>query len=185
MEPLREDPVLADLIDEHGVLEIKPAEDPFERLVVSIINQQLSGASAAAIRDRVFERVDVTPRAMLEADPDNLRDAGLSAQKIEYIRNVARAFEEDGLSRETFSDMDDDAVIEELTDIRGVGVWTAKMFLIFCLGREDVFPVEDLGIRKGMSILYDLDHRDAMVEKAEEWRPYRSYASRYVWRAVD
>ena len=185
MEPLRRDPVLAELIDEHGVLEIEPADDPFERLVVSIINQQLSGASAAAIRDRVFEQVEVTPVGMLAADDAVLRDAGLSAQKIEYIRNVARAFEEDGLSREQFDGEDDDAVIDELTDIRGVGVWTAKMFLIFCLGREDVFPVEDLGIRKGMSVLYDLDHRDAMVEKAEDWRPYRSYASRYVWRAVD
>ena len=185
MEPLRRDPVLADLIDEHGVLEVEPADDPFERLVVSIINQQLSGASAAAIRERVFERVEVTPRAMLSADDEALRDAGLSAQKIDYIRNVARAFEEDGLSRASFEGVDDETVIDELTEIRGIGVWTAKMFLIFCLGREDVFPVEDLGIRKGMSALYGLDHRDAMVEKAEDWRPFRSYASRYVWRAVD
>lgn len=185
MEPLRDDPVLANLIDEHGHLQVEPADDMFERLVVSIINQQLSSASAAAIRDRVFDRFDLTPAALLAADDEALRETGLSRQKIEYIRNVSEAFQDNGYSIEYFDGMADEAVIDELTEIKGIGVWTGKMFLMFCLGREDVFPVEDLGIRRGMELLYGLDDRDAMVEKAAEWAPYRSYASRYVWRAYE
>lgn len=185
MEPLRDDPVMAALIDEHGELELGPAEDPFERLVVSIINQQLSSASAAAIRERVFDRFEIGPEPLLAADDAALKDTGLSRQKIEYIRNVAEAFEANGYSVAYFDGMTDEAVIDELTDIKGIGVWTGKMFLMFCLGREDVFPVEDLGIRRGMELLYDLEERDAMVEKATDWAPYRSYASRYVWRAYE
>ncbi|WP_255195625.1 DNA-3-methyladenine glycosylase family protein [Halorarius litoreus] len=183
---LREDPELAPLVEAHGPIALEPADDPFARLVVAIINQQLSVQSAAAIRERVFEQVDVTPAGLLAADDAVLRDAGLSAQKIDYVRNIARAFE-DGLSRERLAEMNDDEVVTALTEIKGVGEWTAKMALIFVLAREDVFPVEDLGIRKGMDALYgfDEDDRAGMVDHAERWRPYRSYASRYLWRAVD
>jgi DNA-3-methyladenine glycosylase II len=185
MEPLRADPVMAALMDEHGPLSIEPAGDMFERLVHSIINQQLSSASAAAIRGRLHDLVEVTPDGLLAASDEALRETGLSRQKIEYIRNVAKTFEANGYSVEYFDGMSDEAVIDELTAIKGIGVWTSKMFLMFCLGREDVFPVEDLGIRRGMELLYDLEERDAMVEKASEWAPYRSYASRYVWRAYE
>ena len=81
--------------------------------------------------------------------------------------------------------MSDDKVIDKLTDIHGIGVWTGKMFAMFCLTRVVIFPVKDLGIRKGMSTLYDLDHRDDMVTKSEDWCTYRSYANRYLWRGVD
>lgn len=183
---LRSDPTLGPLIEEHGVLTIEPADDSFQRVTVSIINQQLSSASAAAIRDRVFDRFDVTPAAMLDADEDTLRDAGLSRQKIQYIKNIAEAYLERDFGYDYFEDKDDATVMDELTDIRGIGTWTAKMYLMFCLGREDVFPVEDLGIRKGMWTLYDEDMtRTEMYETAEDWRPYRSYASRYLWRAYD
>lgn len=187
MEPLRDDPELGPLVEAHGPIDLEPADDPFARLVVSIINQQLSVASAAAIRERVFDRFEVTPAGLLGADAEALRDAGLSGQKIEYVRNVARAFEEGRISRQQLEPMSDAEVIATLTEIRGVGTWTAKMALIFVLGREDVFPVEDLGIRKAMALLYgfDEDDRAGMVEHAERWRPYRSYASRYLWRAVD
>jgi len=185
MDPLYDDPVMADLVERHGRLTVEPAEDMFRRMTVSIINQQLSSASAAAIRDRVFERFDVTPEALRSADEDELRELGLSRQKIEYVRNVASAFADDGYSVAYFEGMTDDEVVEELTDIKGVGVWTAKMALMFCLGREDVFPVEDLGIRRGMETAYGIEDRPAMVEKATEWAPYRSYASRYLWRVHD
>lgn len=184
---LREDPELGSLVERHGPVALDPAADPFERLVVSIINQQLSTQSAAAIRQRVFDRVDVTPTGLLTADDAVLRDAGLSGQKIEYVRNVARAFDDGKLSRRKLDAMTDDEVVDALTEIKGVGAWTAKMALIFVLAREDVFPVEDLGIRKGMAHLYGFeeDERAGMTEYAERWRPYRSYASRYLWRAVD
>ncbi|MFB6311479.1 MAG: DNA-3-methyladenine glycosylase [Salinirussus sp.] len=185
-EHLKEDHRIGPLIAKYGRLEIGPAEDTFARFTTSIINQQLSSESAAAIRERVFERFDVTPDAILAADPDALKDTGLSGQKVEYIKNVAEAYQSKGLGVEYFEGVDDAAVAAELTEIKGVGTWTAKMFLIFCLGREDVFPVEDLGIRKGMQALHETDmSRAEMEDAAEDWRPYRSYASRYVWRAVE
>ena len=185
MDPLYDDPVMAELIEKHGQVTVEPAEDVFRRMAVSIINQQLSSESAAAIRDRVFDRFEVTPDAMLAADAEELRELGLSRQKIEYVRNVARAYADNGYSVAYFADMTDEEVVAELTDIKGVGVWTAKMALMFCLGREDVFPVEDLGIRRGMETAYGIEDRGAMVEKAAEWAPYRSYASRYLWRVHD
>lgn len=177
---------LEPLVDEHGELAVSPAEDTFARFVVSIVRQQVSTEAARAIEERLFDAVEATPAGVLAADEETLREAGLSAAKAGYVRNVAEAFRERGYSRDAFADHDDAAVVAELTDIRGVGDWTAKMFLLFCLGREDVFPVEDLGIRRGMERLYGEDlTRSEMVERAEPWRPYRSYASRYLWRATD
>ena len=182
---LRADPRLGPLVEEHGEIGLEPASDPFERLVVSIVNQQLSTASAAAIRDRLFERYEVTPRGLLDADEAGLRETGLSAQKVRYVRNVAEHFA-DGVTLADFEAMDDEAVVADLTEITGVGVWTAKMFLIFVLAREDVFPVEDLGIRRGMEAVCDAElSREEMRTRAEVWKPYRSFASRYLWRAVD
>ncbi|PSQ24967.1 DNA-3-methyladenine glycosylase 2 family protein [Halobacteriales archaeon QS_9_67_17] len=184
-EALRDDPKLAPLIDEHGELGLDPADDPFARLVVSVCNQQLSTASAAAIEERLFDRFEVTPDAMLAADEAALRDVGLSEQKVGYVRNIAEAFRDGDLSVDRLDAMDDDEVKAALTEITGVGEWTAEMFLIFVLAREDVFPVGDLGIRKGMATLYGFDETDraGMSEHATRWKPYRSYASRYLWRA--
>jgi DNA-3-methyladenine glycosylase II len=131
---LREDPALAPYVEEHGPLELDTAEDLFERLVVSLIRQQVSMDAAAAIRGRLFDRVEVTPAAMLAADEATLQDAGLSAAKVEYVKAVAEAFQREGYDRAYFADLSDEAVTEELTEIRGVGPWTAKMFLLFGLG---------------------------------------------------
>jgi DNA-3-methyladenine glycosylase II len=183
---LREDPDLAPLVDEHGELTLDPAEDEFERLVTAIVRQQVSMDAADAIESRLFDAVAVTPDGIAGADPDVLRDAGLSSQKTEYVQNVADAFREHGWDRDYFAGLDDDAVRDELTAITGVGEWTAEMFLMFGLGREDVFPVGDLGIRKGMHALYGDDlTRTEMRDIAGEWAPYRSYASLYLWRASD
>lgn len=183
---LRSDPDLGPVVEEHGVVRLDPADDLFERLVRSIVSQQVSTAAATAIRERLYDAVEITPQAMLRADESTLREAGLSGQKVRYVRNVARAFDEHGYTRAGFDGMSDEAVVDELTDITGVGVWTAKMQLMFSLGRPDVFPVEDLGIRNAMAALYgdELD-RAGMVERAERWRPYRSYAALYLWRTVD
>lgn len=183
---LRDDPDIGHLVADHGDVTLEPAEDLFERLVVSILRQQVSMASANATRERLEDAVELTPTALLRTDRSTLRDLGLSRQKASYVHNVAEAFVEHDYSREYFAEMSDDAVIAELTDIDGVGTWTAKMQLLFSLGRPDVFPVEDLGIRKGMHTLYGDDlERSRMEEIAERWRPYRSYASLYLWRAVD
>jgi DNA-3-methyladenine glycosylase II len=179
---LRDDPDLRPLIERHGTLTVDPADDFFARFVVSIVRQQISMASAEATRERLFDAVEITPRGVLAADEAVLSDAGLSRQKVRYVRNVAEVFLDRGYTRETFVGVPDDAVIDELTDITGVGTWTAKMQLLFSLGRPDVFPVEDLGIREGMRTLYGDVDRGTMVETATRWRPYRSYASLYLWQ---
>lgn len=185
-EYLRTDPALEPLVDDHGPVDLTPAEDPFRRLVVSVLRQQVSMDAAAAIRERLFDRIAVTPEGVLAADERILRDAGVSSAKVEYLRTLARRWDEAGYSRAYFSDLDDAAVREELTAIRGIGPWTADMFLMFGLAREDVFPVGDLGIRKGMAALFDDGMtRGEMRDRAERWAPYRSYASLYLWRAYE
>ncbi|WP_434521754.1 DNA-3-methyladenine glycosylase family protein [Halorubrum sp. AS12] len=187
-EVLREDPTMAALIDRHGPLDVAPADDEFGRLCTSIVNQQLSTASAAAIRERF---VDVlggkpTPDRVLDADESALREAGLSGTKVEYLRNVAAAFRDDerDFTREGLADLSDEAVVDALTEIHGVGAWTARMYLIFALGREDVLPLGDLAVRKGIEQTYNDDEelsRAEMREIGEAWRPYRSYGTRYIW----
>jgi DNA-3-methyladenine glycosylase II len=183
---LRDDDALGPIVADHGPLEIEPAEDFFERFVTSVLRQQVSMASAAATRERLFDAVTVTPEGILAADDATLRDAGLSTQKTRYVNNIAEAFVERGWNRAAFEGMNDDAVRAALTDVTGVGEWTANMQLLFALGREDVFPVGDLGIRNGMETVFDADlTRTEMVDHAERWAPYRSYASLYLWRAED
>ena len=185
-ETLAEDPGLGPIASEHGVVELAPADDPFQRLVVSILRQQVSMSAAAAIQERLFAEVDVTPQGVLAAEETILREAGLSAAKTEYVRELATAWSDRGYSRTHFDDLSDGDIAAELTEIRGVGPWTVDMFLMFGLGRPDVFPVGDLGIRKGMWELFGDDlTRGEMKTYAERWQPYRSYASLYLWRAYD
>ncbi|MFA9517531.1 DNA-3-methyladenine glycosylase [Halopenitus sp. H-Gu1] len=187
VEPvLREDPVLARLVDRHGALTVTAADEPFRRLCTSIINQQLSTASADAIRERMIAVLDdeVTPGSILDADEDRLQEAGLSESKVEYLHSAAAAFEERDLTPAGLSGASDEEVIAELTRIRGIGEWTARMYLIFVLGREDVLPLSDLAVRRGIEQLYADDGtltREEMRGIAEAWRPYRSYGTRYVW----
>lgn len=182
-EALRTDARLGRTVERHGPLSLSPAEDLYERLVVSILRQQVSMASAAATRERLFDRIDVTPEGVLAADPETLRDVGLSRQKVRYVRAAAKTFRDRGWTREDFVDRPDEEVVADLTGITGVGEWTARMQLLFSLGRPDVFPVGDLGVRKGMCALYEEDlTREEMVAAAERWAPYRSYASLYLWR---
>jgi len=178
---------MAELIDRHGPIDLAPADSEFRRLIVSVINQQLSTASADAVRERAFELIGepITPDAVLAADEAGLREAGLSNSKIEYVRNCARAYRERDLTRDALAEREDAEVIDLLTEIRGVGEWTARMYLIFALGREDVLPLGDLAVRRGIDQLYGAGDatmdRGEMRSLAEAWRPYRSVATRYVW----
>lgn len=187
IETLRTDPVLAPVVEEYGALALDTVENTFRRLLVSITRQQVSMDAAAAIEDRLFERVEPTPEAVVAADHETLTGAGLSGRKADYAKNIAEAYIDRDYSREYFAELSDDAVVAELTEITGVGEWTAQMFLMFALGREDVFPVGDLGIRKGMYELFEDDDltRAEMREQATAWKPYRGYASLYVWRAYE
>ncbi|WP_158058855.1 DNA-3-methyladenine glycosylase family protein [Halorussus halophilus] len=187
---LREDPVMAELLDRYDPYSERNWNE-FERLCVSIINQQLSTASAAAVRERVFDLLDgdVTPEAILAADDEALGDAGLSGMKIEYMRNAARAFQTDDYTKAGLADHSDEEVIELLTEIKGIGEWTANMYLLFVLEREDVLPLGDLAVRKGIEQLYGTDSgeltRAEMREIAEHWRPYRSVATKYIWASYE
>lgn len=182
---LRRDPVMARLVDAHDPY-VEPDWDEFERLCISIVNQQLSTASAMAVRERVFDVLggEVTPEAVLAADEGPLRDAGLSRTKVEYFRNAARAFQRNDYSREGLAAHSDEVVIDELTAIKGIGEWTARMYLLFVLEREDVLPLGDLAVRRAIERLYGDGAemtRSEMREVAERWRPYRSVATRYLW----
>lgn len=182
---LRQDPVMARLVDTHDPY-IEPDWTAYERLCISIINQQLSTASAAAVRERVFEHFDgeLTPPRVLAADESLLREAGLSRMKVEYLQNAARAFQENNFTRSGLEDHTADEVRDKLTEIKGVGEWTARMFLLFVLERPDILPLGDLAVRRGIEQLYgdgDELSRDEMREIAERWRPYRSVATRYIW----
>jgi DNA-3-methyladenine glycosylase II len=183
---LRADPDLGPVVEEHGPVTLEPADDLFERMIRSVVSQQVSTAAATSIREKLYDAVDITPRGVLDAEDATLRDAGLSQQKTKYVRNIATAFEEHGYSVSSFEGVSDDEVVAELSAITGVGTWTAKMQLMFGLARPDVFPVEDLGIRRGMEALFteEMD-RAEMRTRAERWRPYRSYATLYLWKLVD
>lgn len=183
VEALRTDAVMGPLVERHGPLTADTDEAFFPRFVVSVLRQQVSVASAEATRERLFDAVEVTPEGVLAADDDVLLEAGLSRQKTRYVNNVAKACTERGWGRSFFAGMDDDAVRAELTSVTGVGEWTANMQLLFSLGRPDVFPVGDLGVRKGMQALFEAElTRSEMVAEAERWAPYRSTATLYLWR---
>lgn len=180
---LRSDELLGPVVEQYGKLSLDPSDDLFERLVISVLRQQVSMASAAATRERLFEAVDVTHEGILAAEERILRDAGLSRQKARYVREIAETFDEHGHTKKSLTGHEDDEIVELLTGITGIGPWTARMQLLFTFGRPDVFPVGDLGVRKGMETLYGREMtRAEMVEAAERWAPYRSYASLYLWR---
>lgn len=183
---LRRDPMMASLLERHALEKVDTSVNEYERLAVSIISQQLSTASADAVRGRVFDVLEgeVIPERVLEADDKRLLEAGLSRQKLAYLRNAAEAFREEDLTREGLAEHSNVEVRDALTAIKGVGDWTARMYLIFVLDRPDVLPLGDLAVRRGIEDLYndgdDLS-RAEMRKVAEPWRPHRSLATRYIW----
>lgn len=185
---LREDPIMAGLIDTH-TLYTEAEWAAYERLCISIINQQLSTASAKAVRTRTFDLLgEVTPETVLRADESALREAGLSASKVKYLQNAARAFQKNDYTKAGLADYTDDEVLNLLTEIKGIGEWTANMYLLFVLERPDVLPLGDLAIRRGIESLYGNGEsmtRTEMREIAEPWRPYRSVATRYIWASYE
>ncbi len=163
----------------------------FAALTRSIVFQQLSGKVATMIYKRfvaTLGRRQPNPRSILEADPEALRSAGLSWQKISYMIDLAAKVDSGTLSLRRMRFLEDEEVIDELTQVKGVGVWTAQMFLMFHLGRLDVLPVGDLGIRTGFRNAYrlgDLPNNEKMECIAAPWKPYRSIGSWYLWRFQD
>jgi DNA-3-methyladenine glycosylase II len=194
---LREaDPVMARLIDEHGALVRRDLKrerpgDAYGALLRSIVGQQLSTKAARSIYGRLTDLFDghaPTPRQLLDTDPERIRAAGLSRPKVAYLRDLAQHVEDDRLELERLPDLPDEEVTEQLTAIKGLGPWTADMFLMFHLRRPDVLPVGDLGIRRAVQIEYrmrKLPDPKRLEKVARPWRPYRTLACLYLWSSLD
>ena len=190
------DPVMARLIEEHGALvrrELKEERsgDAYGALLRSIVGQQLSTKAARTIYGRMLELFDghaPSPKQLLAADPDAIRAAGLSRPKIAYLRDLAQHVEDGELELDRLDELSDEKIIEELTAVKGIGDWSAHMFLMFHLGRPDVLPVGDQGIRNAVKIQYRLRKipDPKRLEKiARPWRPYRTLACLYLWSSLD
>jgi DNA-3-methyladenine glycosylase II len=188
--------VLGRLIEEHGPLTVQERrrgrpEDPYGALLRAIVGQQLSTKAARTIYGRLLELFGgavPTPRQLIEADPGAIRAAGLSRPKIAYLRDLAERVEDGELELARLAELADHEVSAQLVAVKGLGQWTADMFLIFHLGRPDVLPVGDLGIRRAVERLYGLSEipgAEEITRIAEPWRPHRSLASLYLWASLD
>jgi DNA-3-methyladenine glycosylase II len=192
---LAKDRRLKKLIDQHTEpLTIKKQKDMVFYLASSIMSQQLSTKVAHTIRQRyldLFDGLFPTPEQILATPHATLRAIGLSNSKVTYILNVARFAMEEGLDHRELDKMDNEAIIAYLTRIKGVGRWTAEMLLMFGLGREDIFAIDDWGIQNAMIGIYKLDRedkkvfREKMLRISAKWSPYRTYACMYLWRYKD
>ena len=187
----RADARLCGLIDHVGACALRPRGNIYQSLFRSILYQQLAGNAAAAIHRRVcalFGGVIPPPADFLAARADDLRAAGLSRQKLAYLRDLTAHFADGRLRAQPLARLPEDELIRAVTAVHGVGEWTAHMLLIFSLGRPDVLPVGDYGVRKGMQRLYrlrELPKPEKMQRVAAPWRPYRSIAAWYLWRIFD
>ena len=188
----RRDPVIRDLIRRHGPCGLADAqhEDAFTALTHSIISQQLSTKAAATIArrfDALFGGIP-TPAAVALVDDAQLRAVGLSSQKIRYMRDLCSRVADGSLTLEKVNELSDEDVIQSLTRIKGIGRWTAEMFLMFRLHRPDVLPVDDLGILKAVQRAYGLrklPRAERLTKIGEPWRPYRSVACWYLWASLE
>jgi DNA-3-methyladenine glycosylase II len=187
----RRDPLLGAVIARSGPCRIEGRRDPFLSLAEAIVYQQLNGRAAATIWRRfasLFPGRRLSPGGLLAIDPRRLRAAGLSRQKAAYLRDLAARFHDGSLDPRRLRRMGDDEVVEAVTRVKGIGRWTAEMFLIFCLKRPDVWPVGDLGILKGLQRLHGMRRLPSprrALSLGERWRPYRTIATWYLWRGVD
>jgi len=186
----KSDPVLAAIIDRVGDYRIEFREPGFETLVKSIVYQQLSGRVASVIFGRLAAATGgkITPESILKLRPARMRKVGLSGQKTEYIRDLARHTRDGRVRFEELPGLTDKEVIERLTAVKGIGVWTVHMFLMFALRRHDVLPTGDLGIRNAIRQAYGLEVMPLPADieaMAARWRPFCTVASWYLWRSLE
>ena len=189
---LKKDKKMQVLINKFGRPDYNLRQDYFQSLLRSIVFQQLSGKAAQTIYERFVNLIPKTsnlcPNEVLKLDKDEMRKAGLSFQKINYVKNLADYFENNAFQKKDFERMTDEEISKELIQIKGIGQWTVDMFLMFTLNRADILPCSDLGIQKGiMKILNmkNLPSKKKMENCSRNWRPYRTIACWYLWRMVD
>ena len=185
------DPVMRNVIRKAGPFTMQLHRNRFRALVFSILGQQISGKAAASIRARLIEYLkpeQISPQSIARLTPEKLRSVGVSPQKANYLLDLATQVAEGKLRLDRVARMSDENVIDALVQVKGIGVWTAQMFLIFSLGRPDVFPHDDLGVRSAIRNLYGLDelpNKEISHRIATLWRPYASVASWYCWRSLE
>ena len=189
---LKKDKNMQVLINKFGRPDFNLRQDYFQSLLRSIVFQQLSGKAAQTIYERFVNLIPKTsnlnPNEVLKLDKDEIRNAGLSFRKIDYVRNLADYFENNSFQKKDVERMYDQEISKELIQIKGIGQWTVDMFLMFTLHRTDILPCKDLGIQKGiMKILNikNLPSKKEMENCSRKWRPYRTIACWYLWRMVD
>jgi len=185
----RRDPVLGAIMRAHAGTFLARRGEPFMTLARAIVGQQISVRAAQSVWDRFLAAApEATPHQVLALDHARLRACGLSARKAEYIADLARHFADGTVHVQRWPEMDDEAVIAELVQVRGIGRWTAEMFLIFNLLRPDVFPIDDLGLQKAIRRAYFRGRKVSLARMrrlAATWAPWRSVASWYLWRSLD
>jgi DNA-3-methyladenine glycosylase II len=186
---MKRDRVMKKLIPQHAGVSLKSRGDAFVTLARSVVGQQISVKAAQSVWDRfalLFETIE--PEQVLKLKVDDMRAAGLSARKVEYLVDLALHFANNQVHVNAWTDMDDEAIIAELVAIRGIGRWTAEMFLIFHLLRPNVLPLDDAGLQKGISRCYfsgEPVSRSEIREVAASWTPFCSVATWYIWRSLD
>jgi DNA-3-methyladenine glycosylase II len=190
---LSKDEKLKKLIRHHGTFKLNKQKNLYLYLCYSIMSQQLSTKVARVIKQRFLALFDgePSPHEIIDMPFEKLRAIGLSNAKVSYVQNVARFEIEKGIDHKKLSGMSNEEVIAYLTEIKGVGRWTVEMLLMFALGREDLFAIDDLGLQQAVIGLYDLKHRKKKIMNAKilkisgQWAPYRTYACLYLWRWKD
>ena len=183
---------LSKFLKSYNIPNLPVEKNYFWSLCRSVIYQQISGKAAKKISERYLSLYENGPRMLpsevVDIDIKKIFKVGISRQKASYIKNIAHAFNTKIIDEKNISKLDDQEIISQLTTIKGVGKWTAEMFLIFTLRRPDVFPVTDLGVQKGFKIFYSLDDLptiELMNKKSESWKPYRTIMSLYLWYVVE
>ena len=163
--------------------------DPFFTLARSIVGQQISVKAAQSVWDRLEIKIKkIKPEIILKTHSSTLKSVGLSRQKVKYLKNLANAFIEKNIKINLWDKMNNEEIVQDLTQIKGIGRWTAEMFLIFNLCRADIFPLDDIGMIKGLCKLYKISYpaeREKVIKIGKKWKPYRSVATWYLWRSLD
>ena len=185
----RGDPVMAGIIRAHPKVALARRGEPFFTLARAIVGQQISVKAAQSVWNRlILAAAQMTPAAVLALERDAMRACGLSARKVEYIADLARHFADGSAQVDEWPQMDDQTVIAQLVEVRGIGRWTAEMFLMFNLLRPDVFPLDDLGLQKALRVHYFKGRKVPLARMRKlgaTWAPYRSVATWYLWRSLD
>ena len=185
----KKDKKLAKIIDSYPKDFLFSKSDPFLTLARSIVGQQISVKAAQSVWDKLIFKIGIIhPEVIYKSHTNTLKSAGLSRKKVMYLKNLANAFINKNIKIKLWRNMSDDEIIQDLTKIKGIGRWTAEMFLIFNLCRADILPLDDIGVIKGVCKIYNLEYpinREELIKIGNKWKPYRSVATWYLWRSLD